>query len=282
MMCQRDQQYITLKPNSINRAYKKGGFLCFLMIFAIHHLAFSQLIRQPIPDKLVVLTFDDAVSTHASLVGPLLEKYGFGGTFFVCEFPPDFEDKSKYMSWAQIQALDKMGFEIANHTRTHTHVNQMDKAQFVDELNYIELKCEDLGIARPVSFAYPAYDTDPKAINTLQEQGYQFARVGGSQAYDPLLHHPYLIPSFSTTGDDPQRIFDAINQARNGKIVVLTVHGVPDYAHDWVTTPPELFESYLQYLHEHDFQVIALKDLEKYIDVEVALKELQPNFEAAK
>ena len=39
--------------------------------------------RQPVPDRLVVLTFDDAVSTHPTFVAPLLKKYGFGGTFFI-------------------------------------------------------------------------------------------------------------------------------------------------------------------------------------------------------
>ena len=78
---------------------------------------------KPIPDQLVVLTFDDAVSSHATFVAPLLKKYGFGGTFFVCEFPPDFDsDKKKYMAWDQIRSLHEMGFEVASHTHTHANV----------------------------------------------------------------------------------------------------------------------------------------------------------------
>lgn len=263
-------------------AYSRSLLSNLMMICAVSFPAFSQIIQKPIPDKLVVLTFDDAVSTHATYVGPILKKYGFGGTFFVCEFPPDFEDKSKYMSWEQIQELGEMGFEIANHTKTHTHVNKLDKAQFIEELDYIEYKCQELGLDKPVSFAYPAYDTDPGAIQTLEEQGYQFARVGGSKAYDPNVNHPYLIPSFSTTGEDKQRVLKAIDQAKDGKIVVLTIHGVPDYAHDWVTTPPELFEAYMQYLHQNDYKVIALRDLERYIDVKEALREIEPDLEAVK
>lgn len=261
----------------MNRYLSWICLVCLMSHLTIHPV-FSQMIRQPVPDKLVVLTFDDAVSTHATFVAPLLKKYGFGGTFFVCEFPPDFEDKHKYMSWKQIQELDEMGFEIGNHTWKHTHVNQMSKAQFVEELTYIENKCQELGIEKPVSFAYPAYDTEPAAIDILQEQGYIFARVGGSKAYDPNKDHPYLIPSFSTTGDDKERVIQAIQQATNGKIVVLTVHGVPDYAHDWVTTPPALFEAYLKYLHEHDYQVIAMKDLARYVDVKQALETIIPEF----
>ena len=64
--------------------------------------------------------------------------------------------------------------------------------------------------------------------------------------------------------------------AKNGNIVVLTVHGVPDYAHDWVTTPPALFEEYLKYLHDNHYKVIGLSELAKYVDVPQALKLLKP------
>jgi lysophospholipase L1-like esterase len=46
--------------------------------------------------------------------------------------------------------------------------------------------------------------------------------------------------------------------------VVLTIHGVPDYAHPSVTTPPDLFEEYLTYLRDNHYTVIALRDLAKY------------------
>ena len=59
----------------------------------------------PVPEKTVVLTFDDGVLSHSTVVAPLLKKYGFPATFFVCEFQPDFDDKSKYMSWEQMAQL---------------------------------------------------------------------------------------------------------------------------------------------------------------------------------
>ena len=64
----------------------------------------------------------------------------FGATFFVCEFPPNYRDSSKYMNWRQIRVLDKMGFEVANHTRTHPPVGKLSEKQFTDQLEYIEKK----------------------------------------------------------------------------------------------------------------------------------------------
>ncbi|TDB63699.1 polysaccharide deacetylase family protein [Arundinibacter roseus] len=234
----------------------------------------AQIIRRPIPEKLVVLTFDDGVSTHATTVAPLLKKYGFGGTFFVCEFPPDFADKNKYMSWEQIRQLNEMGFEIGNHTLTHKHVGKLTKAQLLAELDSLESRCVKFGIAKPVNFAYPGYAIHPTAYEVLAEKGYHFARIGGDRPYDPVKDHPFLIPSFTTLKDNREVILKGFEGATQGKIVILTVHGVPDYAHDWVTTPPDLFSEYLDYLHTNKFTVISLRDLNQYINFDEAARAL--------
>ena len=171
-----------------------------------------------------------------------------------------------------------MGETSSCHTWKHTHVNRMSPEECNKELAYIEDKCESLGIPTTNSFAYPAYDTDDYIIDLLKDRGYIFARVGGSRPYNPEVDHPYLIPSYSTTGTNKERVINAIKEAKDGKIVVLTIHGVPDYAHDWVTTPPELFEEYLKYLSENDYHVLALRDLQEYIKVEYALQNLIPDF----
>ena len=257
----------------------KKGLVIFLFYWCWFLVpAESQIIRKPIPDKLVVLTFDDAAVTHATYVAPLLKKYSFGATFYVCEFPPDFADKTKYMSWEQMQKLHKMGFEVASHTKNHKHVNKITKAQFTEELHYIEHKCKELHMKKPVTFAYPGYSTHPMALETLQEKGYRFARAGGSRPYNPETDHPYLLPSYSTTGTDKAPTLKALQEAKDGKIVILTIHGVPDYAHDWVTTPPALFEEYLKHLKENKYKVIALRDLNKYVNSKLALQTIQPNY----
>ena len=77
------------------------------------------LALEPIPDKLVVLTFDDSSKSHVTVAAPLLKKHGFGATFFVTEgfdFPTNKRD---YMTWDEIARLHRDGFEIGNHTRDH-------------------------------------------------------------------------------------------------------------------------------------------------------------------
>src|SRR5689334_17363639 len=78
---------------------------------------------EPVPDKLVVLTFDDSSKSHLTVARPLLKKYKFGATFFITEgfdFPTNKRD---YMTWEEIAQLHKDGFEIGNHTRDHVGVS---------------------------------------------------------------------------------------------------------------------------------------------------------------
>src|SRR5437868_9263929 len=80
--------------------------------------------REPIPDKLVVLTFDDASKSHFTVARPLLKKYGFGATFFVTEGWDFATNKKDYMTWQELAQLHKDGFEIGNHTRDHQSVTE--------------------------------------------------------------------------------------------------------------------------------------------------------------
>jgi peptidoglycan-N-acetylglucosamine deacetylase len=254
---------------------KKSTILLLLIAFACS--GFSGIIKKQIPDRLVVLTFDDATGSQYSVVAPLLKEYGFDATFFVCEFPPNFSDTTKYMNWRQIQKLDQMGFEIANHTRNHPSIAKLPEKEIIEQLNYIERKCDSMKIARPVTFAYPGYSLSLPVIKVLQKKDYQFARAGGARAYDPMTDHPLLIPSWAMNSTNKQEIMKAFGEAHDGKIVVLTIHGVPEMEHPWVNTTPELFKEYLQYLSENHFKVIALRDLGKYVNVKKAMKTIVPD-----
>jgi len=140
-----------------------------------------------------------------------------------------------------------------------------EKTGFVEEVRYIETKLASLGAPKPISFAYPAYVTSPDAARTLRELGYVFARTGGNRAYDPAHDDPMLVPSWTTGEKNREEILRAFGEARNGRIVVLTIHGVPDTAHPWVNTPVPLFEEYLRFLHDNGYHVVALRDLARYL-----------------
>jgi peptidoglycan/xylan/chitin deacetylase (PgdA/CDA1 family) len=241
----------------------------------------SALPREPIPDKLVVLTFDDSSKSHFTIARPLLKKYRFGATFFITEGFDFSTNQRDYMTWEEIALLNKDGFEIGNHTHDHQSVTPRALRDFPAQVRAINTECQKHGIPVPVSFAYPGNAIERDALPILKELGIKLARRGGAPehpykdgqgfAYEPGLDHPLLIPSAGDarpgwTLDDFKR---AIGQAQHGKVAVLQFHGVPDSAHDWVTTSQEKFEGYMKYLKDNHFQVIALRDLAKYVDPSV-------------
>ncbi len=241
-------------------------------------LALPARALEAVPDKLVVLTFDDASKSHYSVARPILLKYRFGATFFVTQGWGSATNRRDYMSPEEMARLHRDGFEIGNHTLDHQAVTERTLRDLPAQLRGIDALCKKHGIPRPVSFAYPGNAITPKALPILKEHGIRFARRGGSPehpykhgrgfAYEPGLDHPLLVP---TAGDArPGWTLDdfkaAVSQARHGKVAVLQFHGVPDTAHDWVSTRRERFEAFMKYLADHKYKVIALRDLERYVD----------------
>ncbi len=233
--------------------------------------------QRAVPEKLVALTFDDAVKSHRTFVAPLLKDLGFGATFFVTH--RWMSDSVNFMTWEDIGEIHRMGFEVGNHSWTHAGFNTPRAAARLEgELALVENALEKVGVPRPVSFAYCGNAFGPEAVRVLRDRGYKFARRGmqpevkygeiaDGPLYDPKRHHPLLIP---TTGDAyPGWSLDhfkrVVSCARAGKIVVLQFHGVPDVAHPWVHTPPERFREYMAHLKENGFKVIALRDLSQFV-----------------
>jgi len=236
----------------------------------------------PIPDGLVVLTFDDGCRSNTEFVVPRLKKFGFGATFFVNDpdVPPAGWVAEHYNTWPEVAGIYKDGFEVGNHTVRHQHVHKMTKTAVVADLEGIERRCAEYGIPRPTSFCYPGFFFGRNAFDALREKGYRFARRGTfpeypdhdhgqrGPVYDPHVHHPLLIPTTGYSG--PDFGFDdlawVVDQACSGKIATLCFHGVPDLDHSWVHTDPKMFESYMHYLSDRGCTVIAMRDLGRYID----------------
>jgi len=239
-------------------------------------LAGAQL--APIPNKLVVLTFDDSKASHYTVVRPLLKKYGFGATFFITEGFTFRTNKAEYLTWEQIADLHRDGFEIGNHTRDHMALSKANLPKVREQVDAINAQCAAHGIPVPTSFAYPGNTIDPDAIPMLAALGFRFARRGGAPeypyeegngfAYEPGRDHPLLLPS---AGDARpfwtlENLKRATRQATNGKIAILQFHGAPDIEHPWVNTPVDRFEEYMKYLKEEGLTVVALRDLATYVD----------------
>jgi len=230
-------------------------------------------------EKLVVLTFDDAVKSHRTLVAPLLKEKGFGATFFISH--AWMEDTVNFMNWSEVAEIHEMGFEIGNHSWTHQPLNTREAIENMEEnLAQVDRALNAIGLPKPVSFGYPGNHYSPGTVVKVHELGYRFARRGmqpeipyGEIAhgplFDPELNNRLVIP---TTADAyPQWTLEyfktIIERAEPGKAIILQFHGIPDVAHPWVHLDPDKFVSMMDYLEKTDCRVIALKDLDRYLKI---------------
>ena len=250
--------------------------------FSLDQLRQSQTqldpIRHSIPDKLVVLTFDDAFRDQYELAVPILNEYGFHATFFVTEMPdsprgPGFQDKNRYMTWDQITDLAAQGFELGNHTKNHLFgLHTMDRDIFLREIHAMEEDFTSHGLPKPISFAYPSGTANGEAASFVRECGYRWARgncetgvcgMRGMSTYVPEVDSPLALPSFG----DPDFYSEALMRSRialaaNGNILGLTYHSVsPD------TWPGSCsFARQMELLAQSGCTVLSVRDLEHYID----------------
>ena len=246
--------------------------------------------------KAVVLTFDDAVKSHRTFVAPLLKDLGLRATFFVTHRWMD--DATNFMTWDDIAEIHRMGFEIGNHSWTHASFSvPKNAARLAGELALVENALAKVEVPRPVSFAWCGNNFGPEALKVLRDVGCRFARRGKEPEgqrrtlqvgvpYEPEKHDPLLIPSTGIAIPDwtLQHFRSVLALCGPGKIVVLQFHGVPDVAHSWVHTPPEVFRQCMEHLKNEGYSTLAVRDLEQLVPAQhpedpvasIRVPELQP------
>jgi peptidoglycan/xylan/chitin deacetylase (PgdA/CDA1 family) len=117
-----------------------------------------------IPDRPLIITFDDAYASLTDHALPVLERYGFSATVYVptalvgrtivCD-PGHSDATLAVMTPDDIRAWAARGFEFGAHTQTHADLSLLGEQAAMREING---SCQDLEaiLGRPVtSFAYP-------------------------------------------------------------------------------------------------------------------------------
>lgn len=243
-----------------SRAVMMALAVAFTSIASIHAAETDPagVLRKPIPDKLVVLTFDDGPASGFTVVAPILKSHGFNGSFYVCDFDSFRTRKDWYMTFRQMKELDRQGFEIGNHSEGHT--------SGFDAMMKMEDQLLANGIPKPTTIAWPLYHAN--VTPDFQKAGYIFARGGHSRPYRPTVDNPLDIPSMESK--DLTGFVKMVRQAAGGKIVTICYHGVPDMEHPGVSLEPEMFKMQMQYLKDNHYKVIAMRELSEYIDPEKA------------
>ncbi len=121
----------------------------------------------PLPQNPVVLTFDDGHIDQYVNAFPILQEFGFTGTFFIIT---NFADNNApgYMNWAQIEEMATAGMSMESHTKTHSDLRNRGYDFLVYEiLGSIESLAYHTN-RPPQIFSYPAGRYDDYTLSILE------------------------------------------------------------------------------------------------------------------
>jgi O-antigen biosynthesis protein len=175
----------------------------------------------PVPERTVVLTFDDGFEDFHRRALPALVRHGMTATLYVVTgyvgrtsewMSPDGEGDRPIVSWDQLEEIAAEGVECASHTHTHPQLDVMPPADMRAELTRSRQVLEDR-LQRVVrSFAYP-YGYHSSAVRAAVEAaGYRSAcAVADLVSGDD---DPYAVPRLTVpAGTDPDALAALLEQA---------------------------------------------------------------------
>ncbi len=125
----------------------------------------------PLPEKSVVITFDDAYRDNYTNAFPLLSERGMIATIFVVT---DFMDEERpgYLTWEMAREMFAAGISIESHGRNHISLKNQSQDYLVwQALGSLETIKFELGV-RPHFVSYPAGEFDQQTIDIFQSAGY--------------------------------------------------------------------------------------------------------------
>lgn len=153
-----------------------------------------------LPKRTCAVTFDDGYSCVGQHAAPILAEFGFPGTVFVVSQAVGQTNAwdsitgrpvLPLMGETELRALHRDGWELAGHTRTHPHLNELSDAAALEEIGGGR---EELQVRFGVpiqTFCYPFGDFNERTPSIVLKAGYLGActtRSGLARAAsDPCL-----------------------------------------------------------------------------------------------
>lgn len=141
-----------------------------------------------VPEKSVVLTFDDGYADTYSIVYPIMKEYGFAATVFI-----NPGDVGTRLTWDQIREMHKNGITISNHGFQHIEMGQLSEAKQIENITKAqEALAKEVGIKDNPWFCYPYGDKNEFTDAATKKAGIKMSMAMKS--------------GWAHTGDNPYNI----------------------------------------------------------------------------
>jgi glycosyltransferase involved in cell wall biosynthesis len=166
-----------------------------------------------LPEKPIIITFDDAYDDIAEYAFPALRKYGFAGVVYVVTQRVAETNKwderngsgtLRVMTWEQIRSWAEQGIEFGGHSRTHANLPTLSREMCTEEVAGCRKDLEAALCATVRSFAYPYGEFNETVHDVVSRQfPLAFSTIEGMNYLGDDLHllkRIYVGPKTSLIG----------------------------------------------------------------------------------
>ena len=126
---------------------------------------------EPIKDRSVVITIDDAYSSVYEYAWPIFKKYNLPFTLFISTDVIDNKTPG-YMNWEQVRTLRDNGVTIGSQTKSHPHMFKLTSEKIIEELSISNKRFIDEIGSKPKFFAYPYGEYNLEVIEQVKLHGF--------------------------------------------------------------------------------------------------------------
>lgn len=149
-----------------------------------------------LPEKSVLIQFDDADLSQFEVAKPILDLYKFKASFFIMTV---VLGKKGYMNADQIKQLSNEGHVIGSHTWDHKNVKTYTEEDWITQVDKPSARLKEI-TGKPVEyFAYPFGLMDHKGAEGLHARGFKaaFQLIGKDDEALPLFSiRRHIIPGY--------------------------------------------------------------------------------------
>ena len=126
---------------------------------------------EPIKDRSVVITIDDAYSSVYEYAWPIFKKFNLPFTLFISTDVIDNKTPG-YMNWEQVRTLRDNGVTIGSQTKSHPHMFKLTSEKIIEELSISNKRFIDEIGSKPKFFAYPYGEYNLEVIEQVKLHGF--------------------------------------------------------------------------------------------------------------
>lgn len=172
---------------------------------------------RPLPERSILLTFDDGYANFAEYAWDICQKYGFPAVVFPISSYIGREnlwDKTvtrfRHLNWSQLRELASAGVVIGAHTVSHPFLPHLSNERAFAEMADSKKALED-GLGIPVSlFSYPYGDWTPTVAKLAEYAGFEM-----TFSLDPRLpatwENRFALPRMAIYGiDSPKAVLTKV------------------------------------------------------------------------